>query len=261
MTWHPKTGYLWVRSGSDLTPPSAPYPILTWYGIDVATGNIMDTIGWYQTPGTLSGRPRAIAFSPTRDTAYVGCFSINSDFVQMFIKRTPTPSNIRDVVWLNFGGVEQVPAQFNLVLVDELMKTAVDLRSRGSYEFVSFGEKLKRSFTLVVGRPESIREELRKSLGVPGSFELGQNFPNPFNPVTTIGYGVPVENNVSLKVCDLPGRVVEVLAEGIQGAGRHAVVFSGKVLASGTYYYRMVATARDGSGASFTEVKRLVLIK
>jgi hypothetical protein len=175
--------------------------------------------------------------------------------------RFEVSSNIRDVVWLNFGGVEQVPAQFDVVLVDELMKTAADLRSRGSYEFASPGEKLKQSFTLLVGRPESIQEELKKSLGVPVSFELGQNFPNPFNPVTTIGYGVPVESNVSLKVYDLPGRVVEVLVEGIQGVGRHAVIFNGKVLASGTYYYRMVATARDGSGASFTEVKRLVLIK
>jgi len=92
MTWHPKTGFLWVSTGSTLNKPSWPYPIQTWYGIDLANGNIADTIGWYQTPGTIDGRPRAIAFSPTGDTAYVGCFAINSNFVQMFVKAGSPPN-------------------------------------------------------------------------------------------------------------------------------------------------------------------------
>jgi len=55
--------------------------------------------------------------------------------------------------------------------------------------------------------------------------------------------------------------VIAELADGVQKVGRYATVLDGKNLASGTYFYRLVATAQDGSGRSFTEVRKLALIK
>jgi hypothetical protein len=141
------------------------------------------------------------------------------------------------------------------------VKTGVDLRLRNTYVFAGAGEGVKRSFTLLVGTVESVQEELKKVVGVPGSYELGQNYPNPFNPVTTIGYAVPVESDVGLRVYDLAGRMVAELVNGVQGVGRYAAVLDGRALASGTYFYRMIASARDGSGRSFTDSKRMLLIK
>ena len=72
------------------------------------------------------------------------------------------------------------------------------------------------------------------------SFALDPAYPNPFNPVTTIGYALPHEAKVSLVVYDILGREVEVLVDGFKDAGRHSVQFDAANLPSGTYFYRLV---------------------
>ena len=96
--------------------------------------------------------------------------------------------------------------------------------------------------------------------GVPGSellppvFSLGQNCPNPFNPVTTITFAVPEPAQVTLKLYDVAGREVRTLTDGECDAGYHRVVLDGDGLASGVYFCRMV------SGV-FEESKKLILLK
>jgi len=89
---------------------------------------------------------------------------------------------------------------------------------------------------------------------LPTDFSLSQNFPNPFNPLTVINYGLPVDANVSLKLYDILGREITSLVEEPQLAGYHHVTFDGTRLASGVYFYRFTAD-------NFTDTKRLVLIK
>lgn len=74
---------------------------------------------------------------------------------------------------------------------------------------------------------------------IPPQFELLQNFPNPFNPVTTISFLLPVSGNVSLKIYDVHGRKVRTLAEGRFEAGEHSEVFEAGSLPSGTYFCRL----------------------
>ncbi len=74
---------------------------------------------------------------------------------------------------------------------------------------------------------------------VPEAFELERAYPNPFNPVTTIGYAVPETAQVSLVVYDMLGREVKTLVNGVQQAGRHEVIFEAGNLPSGTYLYRL----------------------
>lgn len=88
----------------------------------------------------------------------------------------------------------------------------------------------------------------------PGSYALHQNFPNPFNPTTVIGYDIPVSGYVSLKVFDLLGRERVSLVNGDQSAGSHQVTFDASKLASGTYFYQLQA-------GSYTETKKLLLVK
>ena len=80
---------------------------------------------------------------------------------------------------------------------------------------------------------------------LPLAFMLEQNFPNPFNPSTTITYRIPVRGLVRLEVFDLLGRRVATLLNETQEAGRHSVSFRPEGLASGAYIYRL-----DSRGAS-----------
>jgi hypothetical protein len=88
----------------------------------------------------------------------------------------------------------------------------------------------------------------------PASFNLYQNFPNPFNPVTTIKYQVSNTSPVLIKVFDIIGREVSVLVNEVKEPGTYQVSFDSKNLASGIYFYKMVA-------GDFTSVKKMNLLK
>ena len=74
---------------------------------------------------------------------------------------------------------------------------------------------------------------------LPESFVLSQNFPNPFNPSTTITYQIPHDGSVSLRVFNVLGKEVALLAEGTHQAGEHRVRFDASALTSGVYFYRL----------------------
>ena len=74
---------------------------------------------------------------------------------------------------------------------------------------------------------------------VPVGFRLDQNFPNPFNPSTTIRYSLPAAANVRLEVYDILGRKIETLVNQIQQAGDYQAVFNERNLPSGVYFYRI----------------------
>jgi hypothetical protein len=77
---------------------------------------------------------------------------------------------------------------------------------------------------------------------IPDHFQLYQNFPNPFNPTTTIRYDLPRTAFVTLKVYDLLGTEVgPPLVSKLQNPGSYEVPFDGQKLASGVYFYRINA--------------------
>ncbi len=97
--------------------------------------------------------------------------------------------------------------------------------------------------------------------GRPAAYSLHQNFPNPFNPTTTIRFDLPVRSNVVLKVFNVYGQEVGTLVNGQREAGTSSVAWDGSGLASGIYFYRLQATSADGRAQSFTETRKLLLIK
>ncbi len=86
------------------------------------------------------------------------------------------------------------------------------------------------------------------------SFNLEQNYPNPFNPETIIEFQVLNTTPVSIKVYDLIGRELAVLVNEVKQPGVYQVSFDGKNLASGVYFYKMIA-------GDFTSVKKMNLLK
>lgn len=90
---------------------------------------------------------------------------------------------------------------------------------------------------------------------IPSSFSLKQNYPNPFNPTTSIRFEIAKASNIILKVYDISGKEVAVLANNeFVTAGLKEVKFNGNNFASGVYFYTLVA-------GDFSETKKMVLLK
>jgi hypothetical protein len=88
---------------------------------------------------------------------------------------------------------------------------------------------------------------------------LEQNFPNPFNPATTIPFGLRERTHVSLEVYDAAGRLVATLIDEIQPAGPHTTGWNGngtdgRPAASGVYFYKLLA-------GGFEETKKMILLR
>lgn len=88
----------------------------------------------------------------------------------------------------------------------------------------------------------------------PYSYSLLDNFPNPFNPTTEIGYRIAATSHVTLKVYNVLGRTVATLVDRTQAPGTYEVKFAGNRLASGVYFYRLEANG-------FTSTKKMVMMK
>lgn len=91
-------------------------------------------------------------------------------------------------------------------------------------------------------------------IGTPVSFELSQNFPNPFNPETKINFQIPTDGFVSLKVFDNSGKEVATLVNQSMTAGFHTTNFNASTLSSGVYFYRLETQG-------FVKVMKMALVK
>ncbi len=86
------------------------------------------------------------------------------------------------------------------------------------------------------------------------TYNLEQNFPNPFNPTTMISYRLSGVNQVTMKIYDVVGREVATLINQQQAEGEYHVTFNASALSSGIYFYRLNA-------GNYSEMKKMVLIK
>ena len=88
-----------------------------------------------------------------------------------------------------------------------------------------------------------------------------ENYPNPFNPTTTIHYEIPNNGYVLLKVYDALGREVATLVNGQKQQGRYNVNFYSSKLASGIYFYQLRVTDPSNSSCNFISTKKMLLVK
>lgn len=91
-------------------------------------------------------------------------------------------------------------------------------------------------------------------LDMPTVFKLYENYPNPFNPSTTIRYDVPRNSFVKMSIYDILGKLVNTLVNEQKSAGRYEVNWNASNYASGTYFYKFETDA-------FTDIKKMVLVK
>ncbi len=167
-------------------------------------------------------------------------------------------TNIRDKVNLTFNGIESVPPEFEVWLADDALHITQNLREKSVYTIA--GTQHPKRLRLVVGKSDFINQKLAEAQLIPTQYELSQNFPNPFNPVTTIRYGLPRPERVSLRVYNLLGEEVAALVnDEAKTAGYHAAIWDGRNkngqhVASGVYVYRLRA-------GSFVKTQKMALVK
>jgi len=99
-----------------------------------------------------------------------------------------------------------------------------------------------------------INDPFKSNTTINEDYELYQNFPNPFNPVTKISYKINKEGTVSLKVYNLVGQLVRVLVEEYQTQGTYETYFDANDLTAGVYLYKLQIN-------DYVSVKRMTLIK
>jgi photosystem II stability/assembly factor-like uncharacterized protein len=130
-----------------------------------------------------------------------------------------------------------------------------------NYSFVDKSESGKYTYRLKQIDLNGV-VDISKSIEVfvaPDNFELGNNYPNPFNPSTKISFNLSVDSKVSLKVYNLLGQEVASLFNGNLLAGTHVVNFNASNLSTGVYMYKLEAAGIDGQ--SFNSVKKMILNK
>jgi hypothetical protein len=169
-----------------------------------------------------------------------------------------------EMVW---GGLRNIPEDWILTLIDNDTETEINLMEELSYTFNhTTRAKLVKSTNPLLpttikskAKSQSTRFTLKISTeqierDVPEEVFLGHNYPNPFNPETTIPFGIDQDMNVSLVIYDVLGRKITTLIDQRLTAGRYSQSFKANHLASGVYFYRLITDKK-------VVVRKLTLIK
>ena len=157
----------------------------------------------------------------------------------------------------DYGEIEVMPISKTLTIAYDIKIDASEhknwvLTTTSGEEYV-----LENAGGIVVPSAERFTLELKAV--VPATFTLHQNFPNPFNPITTLSYDLPKDNDVRLAIFDMLGNEVAILVNTRQQAGFKSIQWDatdsyGKQVSAGVYLYQIQA-------GEFVQTKKMVLLK
>jgi hypothetical protein len=135
--------------------------------------------------------------------------------------------------WTQYSLDVQVPTGVSATALE--VRLHVYSRFTGTIYFDDLGVQVIGTSTGVSGND---------TRGIPKTFQLSDNFPNPFNPTTVIQYATPRADQISLEIYNLLGQRVRTLVDGVISAGYHEAVWDGRnengqQVESGVYFYRL----------------------
>lgn len=154
---------------------------------------------------------------------------------------------------LTVSGIEALPDGYEAVLVDPAAGLRIDCEGRAPYRFypvrnaaVSLGQVVRRELRLLVGTPGWLAGMTAGLERLPARVELHPNYPNPFNPVTTLRFALREAGEVRLEIRNVRGQLVTVIADRNFEAGTHTLSWNGtdrhgRAVASGIYLARLQA--------------------
>jgi len=151
-------------------------------------------------------------------------------------------SDLAGVMTLSWFIEQELPADKAVQLVDLNTRTVVDMLFMEHLELGLVDSRYARQIKIISGDPAAVSGKISEILAlIPQELSLDGNYPNPFNPVTTIRFGLPQPRDVRITVVNLLGQEITELINGWKDIGRHEVVWhgqdqSGKPVASGMYF-------------------------
>ncbi|MDZ7807178.1 MAG: T9SS type A sorting domain-containing protein [Gracilimonas sp.] len=217
----------------------------------------------------------AIRLLPFETNTYLEFFTTLDDGTQLAINNLARDFGKEVKIPLHVGGFEngipingsftiklhnldELPQGWSITLKDKETDQQIDLKDQETYTFDVTQQAGKAKMNTVqnfnLTNSSSTQSKAQADLnsrftlilspgedadGLPDQFELYNNYPNPFNPRTTIRFAVPIEGPVQLDVYDILGRKVTQLVDQNYQAGFHEVSFDANRLASGVYIYRL----------------------
>lgn len=204
---------------------------------------------------------------PTPTTGYVSLETENTALTSYFLKTTDGGATWEQK--LLFGGYREQGIGFASETLGWVGGSAEVYRTvdgGNSWQLDDFGDNINRfrmlSDTLGYAIGKHVYKYSRQPAvaidvdlpEVPDGYTLQQNFPNPFNPSTTIRYSLTFGEPVTLTIYDVNGRAVKTLVNEYQPAGQYAINFEAGDLPGGVYFYKLQA-------GNFAETKKMLLVR
>jgi hypothetical protein len=253
---YPLTGERWMNSdiNQNGNPGELADLIMMIQIIDGGSGKALGTAtrasaeySWDQSEGTFrfhfqepAGFAAALISLELAEATDLRCYLVQgTDQFELHVGRQE--EQVRILVVSRDGSLVDVAESADFLMIQS--QTSVVLRSA---EFVDeFGA-------------EVLAERHEKSV-LPDAYQLEQNFPNPFNPKTTISFETPTTSHASVEVYNILGEKISTLVDKVLPAGRHQLIFSGRdrsdrELPSGIYFYRLRTEM-------FEATRKMILLK
>jgi hypothetical protein len=267
--YHPGLWVLGDNVAADLAARPSPQSqelLGTWCGVALKSGSYFDLTGGPGGSGIVSPLVTGVsatfthAGAPDGFYAFGGCPAINDFDV---LEKTVTGQYA--LKYPDYGG----EAQYAAIQAERINSAGKLTRAMWfGFSWMNIRDDVPGA---PVDRNEIYRDVTRGWLhgafvgpnitagGAPPAYGLAQNFPNPFNPSTTIRFSMKAKGLVTVRIYDVSGRLVRALVEEVRDAGSHAVVWNGTndlgaKAASGIYFYRMETEG-------FAATKKLVLLR
>ena len=228
-----------------------------------ALSSAHDDRDWHDNPEiTAPGSSVSLFFKiPGED----GIHGVTSDvrFLDEHLKAWDTRIGTKDlegVMNLTWDIEKALPTGQAVQLVDLSTRTVVDMLHENRLDLGIVDSRYDRQIKIFAGDLAQVALAVDDILSmIPEELSLDGNYPNPFNPVTTIRFGLPEPRQVSLTVMNMLGQEVLTLVNGWQDLGYHEVRWlgldrSGVPVASGVYF----AVLRDGN---LVRVEKMMLLK
>jgi hypothetical protein len=205
--------------------------------------------------GASSGEIVPSGTSDENLAGHVWCFDVAKNF---------SDDTAGDEVTLKFSGIEDVPAEAEIILVDRELDRQIDLGETNHYTFFErvrevVSQEEDARFVLLVGSEDFLDMQEDNLPKLPTKTFLYQNHPNPFNPATIIRYELARPGRVTLRVYDVSGALVKVLENRNLPRGRYEIGWSGdndsgEPVSAGVYFHCLTVGNR-------MLTKKMILLK